>query len=208
MKHFKIAIILIIVLFTMAFNERINAITDNNQKYIFYLNNKGNYFSSKSISKVHLMNQKIYPGSSGYFDIIVNTQDYSFNINYNLNFFNLKNKPQNLYFIIGDEKVNSLDELDSIHGFMEKGKEELIKRVYWYWDYEIEDNYVNQSDFTFEMSLLVERENCNHNANKLPRTGLDKDGLIGVVIAILLTYFLIKIKTIISKENNEINKNI
>lgn len=208
MKVFKKTILIIIVLLIMTANNYISANSENNQKFIFFLKNQGNYFSTINKSSSKLSNQKIYPGSSGYFDIVVNARDYSFNFYYNLLFLNLKNKPQNLYFVIDNEKVSSLEEYDGINGFMKKGKEELVKRIYWYWEYQDEEEFINQSDFSFEMNLIVERENQDYNGNKLPRTGNDIDVFIGIVLAIIIIYFFVRIKNVIVKENNEINKSV
>ena len=208
MKVFKKTIFIIIVLLIVTSANIVKADSENNQKLIFYLKNQGNYFSTINLSSEKILSQKIFPGSSGYFDIIINTQDYSFDSYYNLIFLNLKNKPQNLYFIIDDEKVNNIEEYTSLYGSLEKGKEKFIKRVYWKWDYESEESDEVKADFSFDVNLIVERNGYEHNGKKLPRTGINREMLVGVAIAIFISIIILKTKNKILKENNEINKNI
>ena len=132
------------------------------------------FFSENAnVKKVNLNeNKKIQPGESGYFDIEINLYDYYSNINYTIIFSNLKNKPNNLEFIIDNQSVNL--EKFKLDGQMENNTRRIIKRIYWNWKYEGEDNPpINHDEITFDISLNWEKEKKDFMTGKLPRTGSD-----------------------------------
>ena len=70
-----------------------------------------------------LVNNKIAPGTSGSFKIIVDGTGSDVGINYNIVFKNETSKPQNLKFIYENTEYNSIQELqDSLSGKVEKSK--------------------------------------------------------------------------------------
>ena len=60
-----------------------------------------------------LVDNKIAPGTSGSFDIIVDATGSEVGINYNITFTEEENKPQNLKFTYDDVEYNSIEELES-----------------------------------------------------------------------------------------------
>lgn len=86
-----------------------------------------------------LVNNKIAPGTSGSFKIIVDGTGSDVGINYNIAFKNETSKPQNLKFIYENAEYNSIQELqDSLSGTINADDENKTKtlEIKWKWDYE------------------------------------------------------------------------
>lgn len=90
-----------------------------------------------------LLDNKIAPGTSGSFRIIVDGSDSDVEINYQINFAEETNKPQHLKFIYEELEYNSLKELeDKLSGKIEANDENKLKTfdIKWKWDYETGSN--------------------------------------------------------------------
>ncbi len=90
-----------------------------------------------------LVDNKIAPGTSGSFNIIVDATGSEVGINYNITFTEEENKPQNLKFEYNDIEYNSIKDLeDDLSGTINANDENKIKtlNVKWKWDYETGSN--------------------------------------------------------------------
>ncbi len=90
-----------------------------------------------------LVNNKIAPGTSGNFNIIVDATGSEVGINYNIEFKEEANKPANLKFIYEDVEYNSIQELENnLSGVINANDENKIKtlNISWKWDYETGNN--------------------------------------------------------------------
>ena len=86
-----------------------------------------------------LVNNKIAPGTSGSFNIVVDATGSEVGINYNIAFAEEENKPQNLKFEYNGKEYNSIKDLeDDLSGTINANDEEKTKtlNVKWKWDYE------------------------------------------------------------------------
>lgn len=86
-----------------------------------------------------LVDNKIAPGTSGSFNIIVDATGSEVGINYNIVFTEEENKPQNLKFIYNDTEYNSIKDLeDDLSGTINANDEEKTRtlNVKWKWAYE------------------------------------------------------------------------
>lgn len=86
-----------------------------------------------------LVNNRIAPGTSGNFNIIVDTTDSEVGIAYHIAFKEEVNKPTNLKFIYENVEYNSIEELeDKLSGVINANDENKIKtlNIGWKWDYE------------------------------------------------------------------------
>ncbi|MGN1297011.1 MAG: hypothetical protein ACI4VH_01025 [Clostridia bacterium] len=86
-----------------------------------------------------ILDHKIAPGTSGSFDIIIDATDSNVGINYNINFLEETNKPNNLKFIYKDKEYNSIKELDNcLSGTIHANDENksITLNIQWKWDYE------------------------------------------------------------------------
>ena len=86
-----------------------------------------------------LLNNKIAPGTSGSFDIIVDGSGSNVGINYEISFTEENDKPQNLKFIYDNVEYNSIIELENkLSGKIEADNQTKIKiiNIQWKWNYE------------------------------------------------------------------------
>ena len=86
-----------------------------------------------------LVNNKIAPGTSGNFNIIVDATGSEVGIKYNIAFSDEANKPTNLKFIYEDQEYNSIEELENnLSGIINANEENKTKtlNIGWKWDYE------------------------------------------------------------------------
>lgn len=100
---------------------------------------------SDTIDKKTLVYEKIAPGTSGNFDILLESNQ---NLKYKIEFYSMNDKPKNLNFkafnndrLLGE--ANTLEELSKdLSGFIKKN-EKINITIYWYWNFENEDNKEN-----------------------------------------------------------------
>lgn len=86
-----------------------------------------------------LVNNKIAPGTSGNFNIIVDATGSEVGIKYNIVFSDEANKPTNLKFIYEDQEYDSIQELENnLSGVINANEENKTKtlNIGWKWDYE------------------------------------------------------------------------
>ena len=86
-----------------------------------------------------LVNNKIAPGTSGSFNIIVDGTGSEVGINYNIAFKDEANKPKNLKFIYENVEYNSIQELENnLSGTIYANDENKTKtlNIAWEWKYE------------------------------------------------------------------------
>ena len=87
-----------------------------------------------------LVNNKIAPGTTGSFNIIVDATDSEVGINYNITFTEEENKPSNLKFFYNEQEYSSIKDLEedlsgTIDANDEKGKSRTLN-IKWEWPYE------------------------------------------------------------------------
>lgn len=90
-----------------------------------------------------LVNNKIAPGTSGSFNIIVDGTGSDVGIQYNISFSNENNKPTNLKFEYENVEYNSIQELQSNLSGVIKAKEQKKSKtlnIKWEWAYETGSN--------------------------------------------------------------------
>ena len=88
---------------------------------------------TNTINKNTLINEKIAPGTSGAFEILLETNE---KISYEIKFKSKNEKPQNLVFEIKgkDRKYKNLEDMEKeLKGIITKNKKIVIK---WQWQYE------------------------------------------------------------------------
>ena len=86
-----------------------------------------------------LVNNKIAPGTSGSFNIVVDATGSEVGINYNIAFTEENNKPQNLRFEYDNKEYNSVKELEEdLSGTINANDENKTRtlNVKWKWAYE------------------------------------------------------------------------
>lgn len=118
-----------------------------------------------------LIDNKIAPGTSGTFDIVVDATGSDVGVNYKVQFLNESQKPQNLKFIYEDEEYSTIQELqENLTGTINANDEEKTRTITinWEWAYqtgsnqtEINNNDIidtedakNISNYTFDVNVI------------------------------------------------------
>ena len=110
-----------------------------------------------------LVDNKIAPGTSGSFDIIVDATGSEVGINYKITFTEEENKPQNLKFTYDDVEYNSIEELESnLSGTIDANAENKTRtlNIKWEWPYEI-----GESPEEIESNDLVDTQDAQRISN-------------------------------------------
>lgn len=90
-----------------------------------------------------LLDNKIAPGTSGSFNIIIDGTDSDVGIDYKIKFLNESGKPNNLKFKYQNTEFNSINELqENLSGRINANDENKIRtlNIEWEWKYETGDN--------------------------------------------------------------------
>lgn len=201
--------IFIIAIFIMLLCSKTILAKDNNNKITFNLNTQKSTFEITNLieqkqSLENLNQNKIQPGTSGYFDIIINSENYFSNFNYKILFSEEKDKPHNLNFIVDNTPINKLEEIN-IEGCAEQSTRQLVKRIYWNWEYETkgENNQINENDeidtldssktYEFKVTLYIDKQLGSEQIGSLPRTGIETISeftILGIGIIIFIVFFI------------------
>lgn len=116
-------------------------------KWVFTVNGQTSSITNLELLKTYdsstLKNNQIAPGTSGSFDIVIDTTGSEVGIDYKVEFLNEINKPSNLEFKYQENTVNSIKELEEfLKGNIPFDSEEKIKtmKIEWEWKYETGKN--------------------------------------------------------------------
>lgn len=115
----------------------------------------------KTVNKNTYVNEKIAPGTSGSFKILLEANK---NSKYKINFISVNEKPQNLHFkaLKDEEEIVKADTLEKLSEKLEGNinKKESIKiEIQWYWDFE--NNKTNSDIQDTEDSKKIKRYQFN-----------------------------------------------
>lgn len=145
-------------LFTKLFGtQSLEEETPKQIQYIFDISYRNmqlkNVNLQDTINAKTLVNEKIAPGTSGEFDIVLRANKAT---NYKINFISKNNKPKNLKFVAKYENVNISKEKDSLEdlennlvGTLKKDEQKIIT-INWYWNYEISEEENKQDTYDAE----------------------------------------------------------
>ncbi|MBR3325116.1 MAG: hypothetical protein IKG14_03630 [Clostridia bacterium] len=217
MRKIKKLVFYIIIL-VIIIHSKTNLAKENKNNILFTLSPTNSSVESDNIIKkkqslTNINHEKIQPGTSGYFDIIIDSNNYFSNFNYKVLFSEEKNKPRNLIFFVDNTQNNYLEKIN-IEGKMPKQSCQTVKRIYWNWEYESKnasdeidndeiDTQDSQNDYEFYTTLLIEKD-LPEAKLKLPRTGIMKIGVISLILKTIMTIIIIYLGKIIkNKLNNQ-----
>lgn len=123
-------------------------------KWAFLVNGQTASITNINLAKTYradtLAQNTIAPGTSGSFDIKIDTTGSEVGINYDVKFENENNKPQNLNFIYDGHSVSTIKELEQfLTGTIDANSNEKVKimTIEWNWPYEtgnLEDEKIAQ----------------------------------------------------------------
>ena len=112
-----------------------------------------------------LVNNKIAPGTSGSFNIIVDASGSEVGINYKVQFLNEIQTPTNMVFYYQNEKYDNLTALnDKISGtiFANGGERQIPIEIDWHWPYE-----TGETPEEIEMNDRIDTEEAKGNTDYL-----------------------------------------
>ena len=98
-----------------------------------------------------LVNNKVAPGTSGSFNIVIDATGSEVGVDYNVTFLNESEKPQNLVFMYDDTKYSTIQDLEQdLSGTINANDENKTRTItiYWEWQYQTgeNENEINQND--------------------------------------------------------------
>lgn len=112
-------------------------------KWAFLVNGQTASITNINLAKTYradtLAQNTIAPGTSGSFDIKIDTTGSEVGINYDVKFENENNKPQNLNFTYDGHTVSNIKELEQfLTGTIDANSNEKVKimTIEWNWPYE------------------------------------------------------------------------
>ena len=90
-----------------------------------------------------LVNNRVAPGTSGSFNIVIDATGSEVGVDYNVTFLNESEKPQNLVFMYDDTKYSTIQDLQQdLSGTINANDENKTRTITidWEWQYETGDN--------------------------------------------------------------------
>ena len=98
-----------------------------------------------------LINNKVAPGTSGSFNIVVDATGTEVGVDYRIQFLNESEKPQNLIFTYDDQQYTTIQDLEKdLSGTINANDENKTRTItiYWEWQYQTgeNENEINQND--------------------------------------------------------------
>ena len=98
-----------------------------------------------------LIDNKVAPGTSGSFNIIIDATGSEVGVDYKVKFLNETEKPQNLIFIYNDNEYATIQELqEDLSGTINADEDNKTRTITinWKWQYETgeNENEINQND--------------------------------------------------------------
>lgn len=141
--------------------------------WVFKVNGKEDLVQSVDLLSTYnnetLINNKIAPGTSGSFNIVVDATGSEVGVDYQIKFLNESEKPQNLVFMYNDNQYESLQVLEQdLLGTINANEEDKTRTItiQWEWQYEIgeNENEIQQND-KIDTKNAKELENYTFDIN-------------------------------------------
>ena len=157
-----IAVLLVIILSFMigkTFSKYVSEVkgtgTAEIANWVFKVNGKEDVIQNVNLLSTYdnetLINNKVAPGTSGSFNIIVDATGSDVGIDYAIQFLNESEKPQNLIFTYDDKQYTTIQDLEEdLSGTINANDENKSRTITinWEWQYETgeDENEINQND--------------------------------------------------------------
>ena len=123
--------------------------------WVFKVNGKEDVVQNVNLLSTYnnetLINNKVAPGTSGSFNIVVDATGTEVGVDYRIQFLNESEKPQNLIFTYDDQQYTTIQELEKdLSGTINANDENKTRTITinWEWQYETgeNENEINQND--------------------------------------------------------------
>ena len=140
----------------------------------FLVNGQSSNFTSinlgQTINNGTVINNKMMPGATGSFDIVINAEGSDVPINYMIDFENQVNKPQYIEFTYDIYTTNNIENLEEyLTGTIEADDQNKVRTftITWEWPYESGDDTQDTSDgrtlgeYSFDIIAVGSQVNSN-----------------------------------------------
>ena len=123
--------------------------------WVFKVNGKEDAIQNVNLLSTYnnetLINNKVAPGTSGSFNIVVDATGSEVGVDYAIQFLNESEKPQNLIFTYDDQQYTTIQDLEKdLSGTINANDENKTRTItiYWEWQYQTgeNENEINQND--------------------------------------------------------------
>lgn len=123
--------------------------------WVFKVNGKEDIVQNVNLLSTYnnetLVNNKVAPGTSGSFNIVVDATGSEVGIDYTIQFLNESEKPQNLVFTYDNQQYTTIQDLEKdLSGTINVNDENKARTITidWEWQYEtgVNENEINQND--------------------------------------------------------------
>ena len=123
--------------------------------WVFKVNGKEDVIQNVNLLSTYnnetLINNKVAPGTSGRFNIVVDATGSEVGVYYVIQFLNESEKPQNLIFTYDDQQYTTVQDLEKdLSGTINANDENKTRTItiYWEWQYQTgeNENEINQND--------------------------------------------------------------
>ena len=123
--------------------------------WVFKVNGKEDVVQNVNLLSTYnnetLINNKVAPGTSGSFNIVVDATGTEVGVDYRIQFLNESEKPQNLIFTYDDQQYTTIQDLEKdLSGTINANDENKTRTITinWEWQYETgeNENEINQND--------------------------------------------------------------
>lgn len=123
--------------------------------WVFKVNGKEDVIQNVNLLSTYdnetLINNKVAPGTSGSFNIVVDATGSDVGIDYAIQFLNESEKPQNLIFTYEDKQYTTIQDLEEdLSGTINANDENKSRTITinWEWQYQTgeDENEINQND--------------------------------------------------------------
>lgn len=123
--------------------------------WVFKVNGKEDVIQNVNLLSTYnnetLINNKVAPGTSGSFNIVVDATGSEVGVDYVIQFLNESEKPQNLIFTYDDQQYATIQDLEKdLSGTINANDENKTRTItiYWEWQYQTgeNENEINQND--------------------------------------------------------------
>lgn len=129
--------------------------TEEIANWVFKVNGKEDQIQKIDLLSTYdnetLIDNKIAPGTSGKFDIILDATGSDVGVNYQVRFLNESEKPQNLIFVYDNNEYSTIQDLEqNLTGTIDANEENKTRTITieWKWKYETgsTEEEINQND--------------------------------------------------------------
>lgn len=164
-------ILLIVIISGFAYAKYVSMVKGTGSlqvaKWSFLVNDEKEEFGVLDLGKQEYNDKTISdgiiaPGTKGSFDVRINAKGTETGVDYTVKIDSIKNKPENLYFKVGNVECNTITELETAlagHFDADDAEKNTTKTVEWIWDYNTVNNGKTEEENDIQDTIDGEKAN-------------------------------------------------